>query len=105
MPGDPTIFIIELSERLAEFAPQLTLDFISEVAVSMAGMEKTEFIHRISCLRYLSPWIKNLGHMSNPTHPLYERSGSRLRDGICVLADLAVTQPEVCFCRIDYLHV
>ena len=96
--GDPIAFVLNLSEKLAEFAPQLTLDFIHEVSAAMTGMDKASISTRISCLQYMSPWIRNLSHFANATHPLYERSGARLRDCIRTLSDLSVAYPEVsCF--------
>lgn len=94
IPGDPSEFVIQLSGRLADFAPELTLDFISEVSAAMAGMrEKSQ---RISCVQYMSPWIKNLSVFSNATSPHFERSGSRLRDCIRTISELCVNYPEVC---------
>lgn len=92
IPGDPTAFVAQLSEKLAEFAPQLTLDFIHEVS---ASMDKSAIANRISCLSCMSPWIQNLSHFANATHALYERSGARLRDCIRTLADLSLSFPEV----------
>jgi neurofibromin 1 len=117
IPGDLTTFIVQLSERLAEFAPELTLDFISEVSAGMEKVgekvgeksgekavekvgekvgEKTSTAQRINCLQYMSPWIKNLVHFPNPTSPQYEHSGARLRDCIRVLSELTVSDTEVC---------
>ena len=93
--GDPTAFVLNLSEKLADFAPQLTLDFIHEVSAAMTSMDNTSISNRISCLQYMSPWIRNLSHFANATHPLYERSGARLRDCIRTLSDLSLTYPEV----------
>lgn len=55
-----------------------------------------QVLQRINCLRYMNPWIKNLELFANPTSPLFERSGARLRDCIRVLTDLSVNLPEVC---------
>src|ERR1700733_404703 len=54
IPGDPGAFAVQLSERLADFIPSMTLDFISEVAEGMGDIVS----QRISCLQYLSPWVK-----------------------------------------------
>jgi len=98
IPGDPNSFSVQLSDRLAEFIPALTLDFISEV---IAGMGKS--IHqRINCLQYMSPWIKNLTHFPNPTSPHYEHSGARLRDCIRALTDLTLKTAEVCSIQVRY---
>lgn len=94
IPGDPVAFVNQLSERLADFAPQLTLDFIHEASASLKTTGKEIAIFS-SCLHYMSPWIKNLAHYANPTHPLYERSGARLRDCIRTLAELSVAYPDV----------
>ena len=93
--GDPIAFVLNLSESLAEFAPRLTLDFIHEVSAAMTSMDNASISTRISCLQYMSPWIQNLSHFANATHPLYERSGARLRDCIRTLSDLSVAYPEV----------
>lgn len=94
IPGDPSAFVCQLSEKIAAFAPQLTLDFIPEVTAAMIGISKTS--HRISCVHYMGPWIKNLALFSNPTSSLYERSGARLRDCIRELSDMSANYPEVC---------
>ncbi|KAF5371189.1 hypothetical protein D9758_004214 [Tetrapyrgos nigripes] len=96
--GDITMFVVNLSGRIAQFAPQLTLDFISEVAAGISTMEKKSSQHialRLNCLRYMSPWIKNLDLFANPLSPLYDRSGARLRDCIRVLSELAIKVPEL----------
>ena len=94
VPGDSTKFVIRLSESLSEFVPQLTLDFVSEISAAMTSMDKTAISQRLSCVQYMSPLIKNLAHFVNPTSPLYERSGARVRDAIRVLCDMSATQPE-----------
>ncbi|KAJ7181585.1 hypothetical protein C8R43DRAFT_1229418 [Mycena crocata] len=95
LPGDPTTFVIRLSESLADFVPQLTLDFVSEISAAMTGIEKTAISQRVSCVQYMSPWIKNLALFVNPTSSLYERSGARVRDAIRVLCDMSTSQPEL----------
>ncbi|KAJ6560168.1 hypothetical protein B0H19DRAFT_1376000 [Mycena capillaripes] len=95
VPGDPMTFINRMSESLSEFVPQLTLDFISEISAAMTGMEKSAISQRVSCVQYMSPWIKNLALFVNPTSPLYERSGARVRDAIRVLCDMSTSQPEL----------
>ncbi|KAJ7265356.1 hypothetical protein B0H12DRAFT_1201035 [Mycena haematopus] len=95
VPGDPLTFITQLSAGLAEFAPQLTLDFLSEISAAMTGLEKAAISQRISCVQYMSPWIRNLALFVTPTSPLYERSGARVRDAIRVLCDMSTSQPEM----------
>ncbi|KAL0949203.1 hypothetical protein HGRIS_009281 [Hohenbuehelia grisea] len=94
-PGDPSTFAVQLSEKFADFAPELTLDFLSEISSTIAVMDRNAVAQRIFCLQYMSPWMKNLAHFPNATHTLYERSGARLRDCMRVLADLTVTDHEI----------
>jgi hypothetical protein len=116
IPGDPFAFVIQLSEQLAEFAPQLTLDFIHEICAAMTTMDKAAVAQRISCLHYLSPWIRNLSQFANPTSALYDKSGTRLRDCVRTLADLSLSFPEAsirlhqsrCSAQsyiLDYIHL
>lgn len=92
IPEDPNVFVVQLSDRLADHAPQLTLDFITEVT---SGMSKAAPALRIHCLQYMRPWIRNLAKFCNPTSRLYEHSGARLRDAIRLLVDLTIADHEV----------
>ncbi|KAJ7572028.1 hypothetical protein C8J56DRAFT_906901 [Mycena floridula] len=120
---------LHLSAQLAEFAPQLTLDFVGEVVGAVNSMAQSAISNgiassngvmnssgpslpeanvgsrnnnnntasrqRIACLLYLSPWIKNLALFANPTSPLFERSGARVRDCVRVLCDGTVGKGEL----------
>ncbi|KAF8450670.1 hypothetical protein L210DRAFT_3520995 [Boletus edulis BED1] len=92
IPGDLSTFVTSLSERLAGFAPKLTLDFLTVIST---GMDKAGIAQRINCLQYMSPWVRNLAHFCNPSNPLYEHSGARLRDCIRTLIDLTIADLEV----------
>lgn len=92
IPGHPGPFVTQLSEKLALFAPHLTLDFINEVA---AGMDKTSVSQRINCLQYMGPWVKNLALFVDPANRLYEHSATKFRDCIRVLIDLTLADNEV----------
>ena len=82
-----------MSERLAEFAPRLTLDFVTEAS---SGMEKAEGQQRINCLQYIRPWISNLAKFCDPGNALYEHSGAKLRDTIRLLVDITIANFVVC---------
>ena len=105
--GDPIAFVVNLSDKLAGFAPQLTLDFIHEVTAAMMSVDNASISTCIRCLQYLSPWIRNLSHFANATHPLYERSGARLRDCIRTLSDLSIAYPNVrcLFCLLVIFNI
>ncbi|KIL70462.1 hypothetical protein M378DRAFT_1044573 [Amanita muscaria Koide BX008] len=95
VPGNYSTFVLQLSERLAQFAPSLTLDFLYEVSESMNTTDNAATAQQIHCLNYLSPWIKNLSYFANATHDLFERSGARLRDCIRTLAHLSIFYPQI----------
>jgi neurofibromin 1 len=88
IPEDPGTFVVNLSNRLAQFAPHLTLDFITEVS---SRMDKATPTQRLHCLQYLNPWIPNLVKYCDPASPLYEHSGARLRDTIRLLVELTTS--------------
>lgn len=93
MSRQPSFLALSLSDRLAAHAPQLTLDFLSEVAVTM---DKNKLLsQKIYCLQYMSPWVKNFVCFIDPTSPNYEHSGARLRDCIRVLVEMTLAEREV----------
>ncbi|KAH7916805.1 hypothetical protein BJ138DRAFT_1121610 [Hygrophoropsis aurantiaca] len=102
IPGDISAFVVGLSDRLAKFAPKLTLDFMSVIS---AGMDKASAAQRINCLQYMSPWVKNLAMFCNPSNTLYEHSGARLRDCVRALIDLTVSDLEISSMVHKYLWV
>jgi neurofibromin 1 len=91
-------FVVRLSEKLAAFAPQLTLDFISQVCVEL---DKCNVYQKAVRLQYMNPWIKNLTKFCSPTSKLYEVSGARLRDCVRGFIDLTVRDPEACLSFLE----
>ncbi|EKM59988.1 uncharacterized protein PHACADRAFT_115378 [Phanerochaete carnosa HHB-10118-sp] len=92
VPGRASAFVSQLSDKLAGFAPQLTLDFIQEVA---AGISKLPVSQRISCLQYMSPWVRNLSQFTDPTNRLHDHNGAKLRDCVRMLIDLTAGDQEI----------
>lgn len=97
IPGHPAQFVTQLSDKLAAFAPELTLDFINEVS---AGLDKTTLAQRINCLQYIAPWIKNIEKFLDPGNKFYEHSGTKFRDCVRVLIDLSIADHEVCLSSV-----
>lgn len=87
-----SFLVVQLSERLSQHAPQLTLDFLNEAAL---GMERSTVQQKIHCLQYMSPWIRNLVHFADPTTRLFDQSGARLRDCIRFLINLTLQDEQV----------
>ncbi|KIK64870.1 hypothetical protein GYMLUDRAFT_83217 [Collybiopsis luxurians FD-317 M1] len=84
-PGTMNEFVINLSTSLAEFAPQLTLDFLSQAVSVIHKNGNHEIWQVINCLRYMSTWIKNLELFADPSSPLFQSSEGKLRDCIRML--------------------
>lgn len=92
IPARPSAYIVIFSQRLANFAPRLTVDFLVEVC---GGLEKCAVEQRISSLQYISPWIKNLTLFCDPASKYYEHSGAKLRDCVRLLIDITMRDHEV----------
>ncbi|KAI0355329.1 hypothetical protein OH77DRAFT_1424817 [Trametes cingulata] len=95
--GHTGTFLVLLSDSLAGHAPQLTMDFISEMC---GGLNKLNVAQRAHCLQYLGPWMKNLASFTDPVSPHYEPSGTRFRDCIRILVDMTTSENEL----HSYLH-
>ncbi|KIY51663.1 hypothetical protein FISHEDRAFT_36865 [Fistulina hepatica ATCC 64428] len=93
IPGEPRAFMLQFSKQTADFVPQMTLDFISEVCATIYSLKDIEL--QLNCLRYMQPWVKNLTSFCNPTSPYFERSGARLRDCIRSIAQLSISFPQI----------
>ncbi|CCM02314.1 uncharacterized protein FIBRA_04405 [Fibroporia radiculosa] len=98
--GFPGPLLVLLSESLANFAPHLTLDFITEVSQVMS---KESVPDRIMSLHYLAPWVKNLACFANPASKYYEPSASKFRDCVRVLVDLTMSDDELHFLTQKYI--
>ncbi|KAI8982739.1 hypothetical protein BD414DRAFT_515918 [Trametes punicea] len=81
-----------LSDSLASHAPQLTMDFVSEMC---SGMTKLDVAQRAQSLQYLGPWMRNLALFTEPCSSFYEPSGARFRDCIRMLVDLTAAEKEL----------
>ncbi|KAJ6633038.1 Neurofibromin, partial [Pseudolycoriella hygida] len=57
IPSNNTIFIKEVSEKLATNEPHLTLEFLEEC---IQGFQRSTIELKHLCLEYMTPWLKNL---------------------------------------------
>jgi hypothetical protein len=92
IPANPAAFALHTSEKLANHAPHLTLDMITEFAL---GYHKSKPSQKMSCLYYLQPWIKNLAIFPNQSSTYFDHSGAKLRDAIRILIDLLIKDHDV----------
>ncbi|KER30811.1 hypothetical protein T265_02851 [Opisthorchis viverrini] len=57
IPGNNTLFISEISKRLAQLEPHLTLEFLDEC---IQGFSRSSIEMKHLCLEYITPWLRNL---------------------------------------------
>ncbi|VEL25113.1 unnamed protein product [Protopolystoma xenopodis] len=57
IPANNTLFIAEISKRLAQLEPHLTLEFLDE-CIQVFSTSTIEMKHL--CLEYMTPWLRNL---------------------------------------------
>ncbi|KZS91243.1 hypothetical protein SISNIDRAFT_487571 [Sistotremastrum niveocremeum HHB9708] len=91
LPQNPMAFAVLLSDRLSVHAPRLTLDFLDDFCNSLAGAATS---HKLSCLQYISPWIRNLPDFCEPGKPTYDTSVSRFREVFRNLIDFTVREHD-----------
>lgn len=92
VPANATAVSLPFSETLSRFAPQLTLDFLFEFCIAF---DKLTIGQKTISMQCIAPWLRNLPMFLNPLNPLYEPSGSKLRDCLRFLIDLTVKDLEV----------
>jgi neurofibromin 1 len=86
-----------MNDRLAAHAPELTLDYLTEV---LTAAKHTSEYQRISSVQYLIPWVKNLAFFANPLSDHFDQSGSRIRDVLRLLIDFTAEHVNVCYSSI-----
>jgi len=64
IPSNNTIFIKEISEKLATNEPHLTLEFLEEC---IQGFQRSTIELKHLCLEYMTPWLANLVRFCKPT--------------------------------------
>ena len=64
IPSNNTIFIKEVSEKLATNEPHLTLEFLEEC---IQGFQRSTIELKHLCLEYMTPWLRNLVRFCKPS--------------------------------------
>ena len=100
IPINTLAFIINFSELISNFAPDVTLDFILQWYMGFSNGTKAE---KITCLQYVSPWIRNLGIFTDPSSGHFDEP--RVRECICLFINMTTQEPEVIgFQKVPGLH-
>lgn len=90
IPANSLAFVINFSERISSFAPRMTLDFILQWSI---GFSKATSVEKLSCLQYISPWIRNMAMFTDPSNAHFDEP--RVRDCIRIFVDITIQEPEV----------
>ncbi|TCD61394.1 Ras GTPase activating protein ira2 [Steccherinum ochraceum] len=104
LPGHPAQFVTQLSEKLAAFSPELTLDLINESCTSLLQNSKATLTQKINLLQYISPWIKNMDKFAEPGHKFYEHSGTKFRDCVRMLIEISYPPPDGSIVKLDNIY-
>ncbi|XP_018650060.1 putative neurofibromin [Schistosoma mansoni] len=80
IPGNNTLFITEISNRLAQLEPHLTLEFLEEC---IQGFSRSSIEMKHLCLEYITPWLPNLTRFC--------RSDDSKRQKVNVIIDKLIT--------------
>ncbi|CCC07361.1 hypothetical protein SMACR_02368 [Sordaria macrospora] len=92
VPSEPSQFIIQISQKLAETEPQLTGDFLNEFFTSWPRFSNEQ---KPLCLAYMAPWIPGL----RPSLLTNEVDGEKGMEKVAALLrkliDIALSDPAV----------
>lgn len=89
VPGNNTNFVSNISDKLAQTEPHLTLEFLKECFIGFNN-SSTELKH--FCLEYMAPWLSNLVEVSenSPNESLSTRN--QVDNILIMLMDLTVKE-------------
>ncbi|KAJ3298331.1 Ras GTPase activating protein ira2 [Borealophlyctis nickersoniae] len=104
IPPNNQTFVVELSRRIAETKPNLTLEFLLEASI---GFQKSSKDLKHFCLEYMVPWLPNLASYAKPggiaavpfdTQPGVvsgDEQGGKLREIVKLMIDATVKEHEM----------
>jgi hypothetical protein len=95
IPANSLAFIINFSENMSTFVPSLALDFIFQW---FNGFYVATTVEKITCLQYVSPWIRNLGIFMEPSSIHFDEP--RVRECIRLFINITIQELEVTGCHI-----
>lgn len=90
LPANSTAFIVNISDKIAQNQPNLTLEFLSECFI---GFQKSNEPLRYLCLDYMIPWMPNLSRFCQSGDN--EMGAVKIKEVLRNLIDLTVTRTDV----------
>ena len=94
VPLDPSQFIINISKRLAQAAPQLTADFLNEFFVGWDSFSEEQ---KPLSLAYMSPWLPGLRTFLLATEVESDKAREKVAALFRKLIDVALSDPTLTF--------
>lgn len=92
VPSEPSQFIVQISQRLAETEPQLTADFLNEFFASWPTFSNEQ---KPLCLAYMAPWIPGLRQSLLANELDGEKGLEKVAGLLRKLIDIALSDPAV----------
>ncbi|KAI8975307.1 hypothetical protein BDF20DRAFT_914255 [Mycotypha africana] len=93
LPANSTAFIVDISEKIAQNQPALTLEFLNECFI---GFQKSSEPLRYLCLDYMIPWLPNLSKFCNSCSIIdNDKNVTKTLDVIRNLIDLTVARTDM----------
>jgi neurofibromin 1 len=92
LPANSTSFIVNISEKIAQNQPGLTLEFLNEC---FSGFRKSSEPLRYLCLDYMMPWLPNLSRFCQNATVENDQDTQKTKDVIRNLIDLTVERTDV----------
>lgn len=88
VPLNPSHFIIDISQQLAQSEPQLTADFLNEFFV---GWESFPYSQRPLSLAYMAPWLPSLRSSLIPNDPDSDKAREKVAAIFRKLIEVAIS--------------
>lgn len=92
LPANSTAFIVDISEKIAQNQPGLTLEFLSECFM---GFQKSNEPLRYLCLDYMVPWLPNLSKFCQDSSNDNDAGVLKTKEVLRNLIDLTVARTDV----------
>jgi neurofibromin 1 len=92
LPANSTAFIVDISEKIAQNQPNLTLEFLSECFI---GFQKSNEPLRYLCLDYMIPWLPNLSNFCHNSGGENDPETVKTKEVLRNLIDLTVARTDV----------
>ncbi|KAI7901148.1 uncharacterized protein BX663DRAFT_457281 [Cokeromyces recurvatus] len=92
LPANSTMFVVNISEKIARNQQSLTLEFLSECFI---GFQKSSEPLRYLCLDYMAPWLPNLSKFCKNMGTKNDNDITKTKEVLRNLIDLTVARTDM----------